>query len=81
MWISQANIKFSPQLCSLNDEDPDQEVDVEDDDDDYGDTEEPVAVTLVHPAVIVLRIRIRKCQGGCKKKWQPNNLVVLRKES
>ena len=43
------------QLCSLNNQDPRQKVDVEDDDDDHGNSKEPVAVTLIHPTMKVLR--------------------------
>ena len=43
------------QLCSLNNQDPRQKVDVEDDDDDHRDSKEPVAVTLIHPTMKVLK--------------------------
>ena len=43
----------------MNNQDPGQEVDVKDDDNDHGNSKEPVAVTLVHPTMIVLRIKRR----------------------
>ena len=43
-----------PQLGSLYDQDLGEEHDVEDDDDDDGDAQEPITVTEIHPAMVIL---------------------------
>ena len=42
------------QLGSLDDQDLGEEDDVEDDDDDDGNSQEPITVTEIHPAVVIL---------------------------
>ena len=53
-----ASIK-SPEFCPLNNEDVGKKDNIENDDDDDGDTEEPVTVTKIHPAVVILLIVLR----------------------